>query len=250
MIVVKTPSEIRRMKKACVVSARALGVAKNALEPGVSTLKIESLVKEYILSQGAVPSFLGYRGFPSAVCISINDAVVHGIPSETEILKEGDIVSIDVGAFLDGYHGDNAATFPCGEISEEASRLLQTTESSLYEGIEMAKSKNRVGDISNSIQKFVESRNCSVVKCLVGHGVGKDLHEDPDVPNFGKVGCGPRLKEGLTIAIEPIVNLGSPEVVVLSDGWTIVTEDKSLSAHFEHTVAITADGPIILTVCD
>ena len=196
---------------------------------------------------GARPSFLGYGDFPKSSCISINNVVIHGIPSKKRIIKSGDIVSIDVGACIHGYHGDNAYTFPCGDISPEAQNLLKTTKESLYEGIKKAKIGNRVGDIGSTVEEYVKARGYSVVRDFVGHGVGASLHEDPSVPNYGKPGHGPRLVKGMTIAIEPMVNVGTEKVVILDDNWTTVTADNKLSAHFEHTISITPDGPLILT---
>ena len=250
MIVIKTAREIRQMQDACKLSARALRLAGEAVEPGVSTLEIDTLVRKYIEEQGATPSFLGYGGFPASACISVNNVVIHGIPSKKTILKEGDIVSIDVGAYLNGYHGDNAYTFACGDISKEARALLDTTRESLYEGIKMAVAGNRVGDISAAVQQYTEARSYSVVRDFVGHGVGAKLHEEPSVPNFGTPHRGARLIPGMTLAIEPMINMGKREVKILDDEWTVVTVDGSLSAHFEHTIAITGDGPIIMTLPD
>ena len=247
MIVVKTSREILIMKEAGRISSSALKLAGEAVEPGISTFEIDMLVKKYIESQGASPSFLGYNGFPASTCISLNSTVIHGIPSKNCIIRQGDIVSIDIGACFNGFHGDNAWTFPCGDISKEARNLLDATKESLYKGIKMAKAGNRIGDISNAIQKYAESRSYSVVRQFVGHGVGASLHEDPSVPNFGSAGRGPRLCAGMTIAIEPMVNVGSSEVKILEDDWTTVTVDGKLSAHFEHSVVITKDGPVILT---
>lgn len=250
MIVLKTARELSLMREACKISARALKIAGEAVQPGVSTLEIDTLVRRYIEKQGAVPSFLGYGGFPNSACISVNDTVIHGIPSRKRILKEGDIVSIDVGAYIGGYHGDNAWTFPCGKISSEAQALLDATRESLFIGIEKAQPGNRIGDIGSAVQQYVEDRSYSVVRDFVGHGVGAKLHEEPSVPNFGTPGRGPRLLPGMTIAIEPMINMGSYRVKVLEDEWTTVTVDGSLSAHFEHTIAITPDGPKILTLPD
>ena len=208
------------------------------------------MVRQYIEKEGATPSFLGYGGFPASACISVNNQVIHGIPSKKHVLKEGDIVSIDIGAYYNGYHGDNAWTFPCGEISKEAQALLDATRESLFEGIKMAKAGNRIGDIASAVQQYVEARNYSVVRDFVGHGVGAKLHEDPSVPNFGTPGRGVRLLPGMTIAIEPMINAGTHEVRVLEDQWTTVTADGKLSAHFEHTIAITPEGPQILTLPD
>ncbi|MGN1467006.1 MAG: type I methionyl aminopeptidase [Ruminococcus sp.] len=250
MVVIRTSRELALMKEAGRISANALKVAGNAVEPGVSTLEIDNLVRKYIEKQGATPSFLGYGGFPASACISVNNVVIHGIPSKNCILKEGDIVSVDVGAFIDGFHGDNAYTFPCGKISAEAQALLDATKESLYEGIKVALAGNRIGDIGHAVQKYVEDRSYSVVRDFVGHGVGAKLHEDPAVPNYGTPGRGVRLVPGMTIAIEPMVTAGDYHVKVLDDEWTTVTVDGSLAAHFEHSVAITADGPKILTIPD
>lgn len=247
MIVLKTSRELAIMREAGRISAMALKVAGEAVEPGVSTWEIDRVARKYIESQGAVPSFLGYGGFPASACISVNNVVIHGIPSKRQIIKAGDIVSIDIGAMFEGFHGDNAYTFACGEISAEAQRLLDATRESLYEGIKQATAGNRLGDIGSAVQRYVEARGYSVVRDFVGHGVGAKLHEDPSVPNYGTPGRGVRLLPGMTIAIEPMVNQGRHEVQVQKDGWTTVTRDGKLSAHFEHTVAITPDGPVILT---
>lgn len=246
MVAIKNSRELRAMKEACVISARALQLAGKAIEPGVTTGEVDRIVRRYIESQGAIPSFLGYGGFPASACISINDEVIHGIPGK-RVIKAGDIVSVDVGACLNGFHGDNAATFAAGEISPEAQALMDTTRESLYEGIRAAVAGGRVGDIGAAVQRYVEVRGYSVVRQFVGHGVGTNLHEDPSVPNFGTPGRGPRLLPGMTLAIEPMINAGTGDVRILPDGWTTVTKDGRLSAHFEHTVAITADGPVIMT---
>ena len=247
MIVLKSCHELELMKEAGKISARALKLGGEAVEPGVSTEYIDNLIYKYIVSMGAKPSFLGYGDFPKSSCISINNVVIHGIPSKKRIIKSGDIVSIDVGACIHGYHGDNAYTFPCGDISLEAQNLLKITKESLYEGINKARIGNRIGDISNTVEEYVKARGYSVVRDFVGHGVGASLHEDPSVPNYGKPGHGPRLVKGMTIAIEPMVNVGTEKVVILDDNWTTVTADNKLSAHFEHTISITPDGPLILT---
>lgn len=247
MIVLKTSRELAIMREAGRISAMALKVAGEAVEPGVSTWEIDRVARKYIESQGAVPSFLGYGGFPASACISVNNVVIHGIPSKRQIIKAGDIVSIDIGAMFEGFNGDNAYTFACGEISAEAQRLLDATRESLYEGIKQATAGNRLGDIGSAVQRYVEARGYSVVRDFVGHGVGAKLHEDPSVPNYGTPGRGVRLLPGMTIAIEPMVNQGRHEVQVQKDGWTTVTRDGKLSAHFEHTIAITPDGPVILT---
>ncbi len=248
MIVLKTNRELSLMREACRISAGALRVAGEAVQPGVTTEEIDRIAYEYIIKQGAKPNFLNYNGFPATACISINDEVIHGIPSKKRVIKEGDIVSIDLGAVLDGYNGDNAATFAAGKISPEAERLINTTRESLYKGIAAAVAGGRIGDISSAVQKYCEERGFSVVRDFVGHGIGAKLHEDPSVPNYGTPGRGVRLLPGMTLAIEPMINMGGYEVRQLSDGWTIKTKDGGLSAHFEHTVAITTDGPKILTV--
>ena len=247
MVVLKTARELQLMQHACKISAQALELAGKAVKPGVSTYDIDALIHDFIVGAGAKPSFLGYGGFPASSCISINDEIIHGIPNRKRIIQNGDIVSIDVGAFIDGYHGDNAYTFAAGDISDEAKKLLEATEQSLYEAIKVAVAGNRIGDIGSAVSNYVEDRGFSVVREYVGHGVGRDLHEDPEVPNFGKAGHGVRLVPGMTIAIEPMINAGGKEVKRLDDKWTVVTADHSLSAHFEHTVLITADEPVIMT---
>lgn len=250
MIVLKTKRELDLMREACRISANALRVAGEAVEPGVSTWEIDNVVRKYIQEQGATPSFLGYGGFPASACISVNNVVIHGIPNKKQILKSGDIVSVDVGAFIDGFHGDNAYTFACGDISAEARALLDATEECLYLGIKQAVAGNRIGDIGNAIQSYAEERSYSVVRDFVGHGVGAKLHEDPSVPNYGTAGRGVRLLPGMTIAIEPMITAGNYAVKVLDDDWTTVTVDGSLAAHFEHTIAITPNGPVIMTISD
>lgn len=235
------------MRVACRISAEALQVAGEAVKPGISTWEIDKIAYNYIKKQGAEPNFLNLYGFPATACISINDEVIHGIPSKKRILKEGDIVSIDLGAKIGGYNGDNAATFAVGQISPEAQRLCDTTRESLYKGIEAAVSGGRIGDIGSAVQEYCESRGYGVVREYTGHGVGTSLHEDPEVPNFGTAGRGIRLLPGMTIAIEPMINQGTYRVNQLSDGWTVKTADGKLSAHFEHTIAITDNGPVILT---
>ena len=247
MVSLKTTRELRLMREAGKISQEALLKAGEAVKPGVSTFELDKIVRTTIEKAGAIPSFLGYGGFPASACISVNNVVIHGIPSKKQILKDGDIVSIDVGAAYQGFNGDNAWTFPCGEISMEAQKLLDATRESLFEAIKVAAPGNRVGDIGAAVQRYVEARNYSVVRDFVGHGVGAKLHEDPSVPNYGTPGRGVRLLPGMTIAIEPMVNAGGHEVTVLGDGWTTVTRDGRLSAHFEHTIAITPDGPVILT---
>ena len=247
MIVLKTTRELSLMKEACRISAGALRVAGEAVKPGVSTAEIDRIAYEYIISQGAEPNFLHLYGFPATACISVNDEVIHGIPSKERILKEGDILSIDLGAKKHGFNGDNAATFACGKISAEAQRLIDVTRESLYEAIKVAVPGGRIGDIASCVQRYCEERGFSVVREYTGHGVGKELHEDPAVPNYGTAGRGVRLLPGMTIAIEPMINQGTKAIKRLSDGWTVKTADGKLSAHFENTVAITKDGPVILT---
>ncbi len=248
MIVLKTNRELSLMREACRVAAGALRVAGEAVEPGVTTGEIDALARKYIEKQGAIPTFYNYNGYPATACISINDEVIHGIPSNKRVIKEGDLVSIDLGATLHGYVGDNAATFAAGKISPEAKRLSDTTRESLYEGIKAAVAGGRIGDIGFAISRYCEDRGYSVVRDFTGHGVGTQMHEDPSVPNFGTPGRGVRLLPGMTIAIEPMINQGTADVRRMSDGWTIKTRDGKLSAHFEHTIAITPDGPRILTV--
>ena len=250
MVTIKTARELSKMKDACRISAEALRVAGEAVKPGVTTYEIDTIVRNYIEKQGATPSFLGYGGFPASACISVNNVVIHGIPSKKCVLREGDMVSVDVGAYYEGFHGDNAYTFPCGEVSAKAQALLDATREGLNMGIAQALVGNRIGDIGSAVQKYVEARSYSVVRDFVGHGVGAKLHEDPSVPNYGTPGRGVRLLPGMTIAIEPMINEGTFEVRVLDDKWTTVTKDGKLSAHFEHTVAITPDGPKIMTLCD
>ncbi len=247
MVVLKTSRELELMRDACKISAEALQVAGEAVRPGVSTWEIDKIAHDYIIKQGAEPNFLGLYGFPGTACISINDEVIHGIPSKDRILKEGDIVSIDLGAKIKGYNGDNAATFAVGKISEAAQRLCDTTLESLYKGIEAAVAGGRVGDIGHAVQEYCESRGYGVIREYEGHGVGTKLHEDPGVPNFGTAGRGIRLLPGMTIAIEPMIAEGSYKIKQLSDGWTVKTADGKLAAHFEHTIAITDNGPVILT---
>jgi len=247
MIVLKTGRELKIMREACRISAGALQTAGKAVEPGITTAELDKLAEEYILSHGGKPNFKNYQGYPATACISINNEVIHGIPSSKRKLQQGDIVSIDLGAEFEGYHGDNAATFACGDVSDAAKRLMDITEQSLYKGIAAAVSGGRIGDIGFAVQNFVEANGYSVVRQFVGHGIGNKLHEEPEVPNFGTAGRGIRLMPGMTLAIEPMVNAGGSDVKILPDGWTVLTRDGSLSAHFEHTVVITADGPKILT---
>ena len=246
MISIKTPREIELMR----VAGEIVGDTHKHLIPylkeGITTKKIDSLAREYIISRGATPSCYHYDGYPGNICISVNDEVVHGIPGNRK-LKNGDIVTLDICACYKGYHGDSAWTYPIGKISEEKQYLLEHTEKALFEGLKEVKSGARIGDIGASVQKYAESHNLGVVKELVGHGIGNNLHEDPDVPNYGKKGTGPLLKEGMVIAVEPMLNLGTADIYLLDDDWTVVTADQEPSAHFEHTVLITKDGYEILT---
>ena len=248
MVVLKTSRELGIMKEACRISAGALQTVGNAVEPGITTAELDALAEKYIRSLGGEPNFKNYHGYPATACISINNEVIHGIPSGKRVLKAGDIVSVDLGARFNGYNGDNAATFACGDVSAEAKRLMQTTKDALYEGIKATTAGSRIGDISNAVQRTVEAAGFSVVRQYVGHGIGTQLHEAPEVPNFGTAGRGIRLLPGMTLAIEPMVNAGGFDVKVLPDGWTVLTKDGSLSAHFEHTIVITPDGPKIMTV--
>ena len=237
------------MRQACKITAAARALAGEMVRPGVSTKQIDKAVHDFIVQQGAKPSFLHYGGFPASVCISVNNTVIHGIPSG-RVLREGDIVSVDVGAYFRGFHGDCAATYPCGKISPEAQKLIDVTRQSFFEGLKFAKQGNRITDISHAIQTYVESNGYSVVRDFVGHGVGAQLHEEPEVRNFGAPGHGPRMLKGMTLAIEPMVNQGTYDVVVLKDKWTTVTADGKLSAHYENTVLITDGEPEILTVTE
>jgi methionyl aminopeptidase len=247
MIVLKTARELELIRKACIISAEALQVAGEAVRPGVTTWEIDKIAYDYIKKQGAEPNFLHLYDFPATACISINDEVIHGIPSKKRVIKEGDIVSIDLGAKVDGYNGDNAATFAAGKISENAKRLCDVTEKSLYLGIEQALAGNRLGDIGYAVQSYCEENGYGVIREYTGHGVGAKLHEDPSVPNFGTPGRGARLLPGMVIAIEPMITEGSRAIKQLPDGWTVKTKDGKLAAHFEHTIAITPNGPKILT---
>ncbi len=247
MIILKSENEIALMREAGRVVAVVLMELSQKVKPGISTAKLDAWAEEIILKHNAIPTFKGYNGFPASITTSINDELVHGIPSSNVILKEGDIISLDCGATLKGWVGDAAVTVPVGEISDEAKKLLEITEKALYVGIEQAKVGNRSGDISAAIQAFVEKHNYGVVRNYTGHGVGRNMHEDPQVPNYGKKRRGVPLKKGMTIALEPMVNLGSPRTKVLDDNWTVVSEDGKLTAHFEHSIAITNSDPLILT---
>ena len=248
MIIIKNSEQIALMKKAGQITAEALLLARDLVRPGISTKEIDTKMHAFITKCGATPSFLGYGGFPGSACISINDEVIHGIPSANRILNEGDIVKIDVGARYRGYNGDSARTFPVGKVSDEALRLISVTEQSFYEAMKFAKAGNRIGDIGSAVESFVISNGFSVVREYVGHGVGAELHEDPSVPNYGKAGKGVRLYPGMTLAIEPMVNAGVEGVKVLKDGWTVKTLDGKLSAHYENSILITEEDPIMLTV--
>ena len=249
MIAIKNERELEAMRQACKITAAARALAGDMVRPGVSTKAIDQAVHDFIVHQGAKPSFLNYNGYPASACISVNSVVIHGIP-DGRVLQEGDIVSVDVGAYFRGFHGDCAATYPCGKISPEAQRLIDVTRESFFQGLKQAKQGNRVSDISHAIQTYVESNGYSVVRDFVGHGVGAQLHEEPEVRNFGAPGHGPRLLRGMTLAIEPMVNEGNYPVVVLKDKWTTVTADGKLSAHYENTVLITDGEPEILTVTE
>ena len=249
MIAIKNERELALMRQACKITAAARALAGEMVRPGVTTKQIDKAVHDYIVSQGAKPSFLNYNGYPASACISVNETVIHGIPGGYT-LRDGDIVSIDVGAYYKGFHGDCAATFACGAISPDAQKLIGVTKQSFFEGIRFARRGHRVSDISHAIQTYVESNGFSVVRSFVGHGVGAQLHEEPEVPNFGAAGRGPRMLPGMTLAIEPMVNVGTHEVRVLRDGWTVVTTDGKLSAHYENTVLITDGEPEILTVAE
>lgn len=247
MISVKSKSELEKMRRAGIIAGNALHFGGQSIKAGMTTYELDKIIENYIVKNGAKPSFKGYGGFPAAACISINDQVIHGIPSKKVRIQEGDIVSIDVGAYIDGFHGDTAYTFAVGKISEDAQRLLRVTEESLYKGIEQAIAGNRIGDVGHAIEEHCTAFGYGVVRKYIGHGVGRNLHESPEVPNYGKPGHGPRLVAGMTIAIEPMINAVGEDVKVLPDGWTVLTKSGSLSAHFEHTVAVTPDGPVLLT---
>ena len=246
MITLKSSHEIQLMRRAGSITAAARALAGAMVKPGVSTKEIDKAVEQFIRKEGAVPSFLGYHGYPGSSCISVNDEVIHGIPGN-RVLQDGDIVSVDVGAFIGGFHGDCAATFPCGQVSQEALDLIQVTRESFFYGIKQAKEGKRVQDISAAIQSYVEERGYSIVREFVGHGIGTQMHESPEIPNYGTAGRGARLLRGMTLAIEPMVNAGKAPVMQLSDGWTVKTQDGKLSAHYENTVLITDGEPEILT---
>ena len=247
MVQIKNSEQLACMRKAGRITGEAILVAREYIKEGVSTKQLDTIIRNYIEKCGAKPSFLGYGGFPGSACISINNEVIHGIPSAKRFLKEGDIVKIDVGAYIGGFHGDSANTFGVGKISEEAEKLIAVTRESFFRGVRMAAKGKRVGDIGSEICGYAEGLGYGVVRKFVGHGVGHELHEDPEIPNFGTAGRGARLYPGMTVAIEPMINVGTRDVKVLDDGWTVITADGSLSAHYEHTVAITDGEPILLT---
>ena len=250
MISIKNSEQLKLMRLAGRITAEALAVAEEAIRPGMTTKELDNKIKRYIEKCGATPTFLGYNGFPGSACISINDEVIHGIPSDKVIIKEGDIVKVDVGARFRGYNGDSARTFAVGKVSDEALRLISVTKQSFYEAMKVARPGNRIGDIGHAVESFVISNGFSVVKEFTGHGIGAELHEDPSIPNFGNAGRGARLYPGMTLAIEPMVNAGREEVKVRKDGWTVVTLDGKLSAHYENTLLITDQDPVILTKFD
>lgn len=250
MIQIKNSSQIAAMQEAGRITGEALLAVREHVKEGVSTKELDDVIRHYIERAGAKPSFLGYGGFPASACISINDEVIHGIPSKKRFLEEGDIVKIDVGAFYKGFHGDSARTIPVGKVSEEAKRLIEVTRNSFFEGVKMLSAGNRIGDVGAAIEACVLKDGFSVVRKYIGHGIGHALHESPDVPNYGTPGRGVRICNGMTVAIEPMVNIGAPEVYELSDGWTVKTVDHSLSAHYENTVAVTSEGVLITTLVD
>ena len=246
MITLKSPHEIELMRRAGKITAAARAVARDMVKPGVTTAQIDKAVFQFIKEQGAIPSFLHYNGYPASVCVSVNDEIIHGIPGK-RVLQEGDIVSVDVGAFIGGFHGDCAGTYPCGQVSDEALRLIRVTQQSFFEGIKYAREGYRMSDISAAVQAYVEANGFSVVREYVGHGIGRQMHEAPEVPNYGKPGHGPRLLRGMTIAVEPMVNGGSAAIKQMPDGWTVRTADGKNAAHYENTVLITAGEPELLT---
>lgn len=247
MITLKSAREIELMRRAGKITAAARALAGEMVKPGVTTQEIDKAVYRFIRSQGAEPSFLNYNGYPASICISVNDEIIHGIPGK-RVLKEGDIVSVDVGAFIGGYHGDCAATYACGKISDEAQRLIDVTKQSFFEGIRYAREGGRLSDVSHAIQEYVEANGFSVVREYVGHGIGRNMHESPEVPNFGLPGHGPKLLRGMTLAVEPMVNAGTAAIKQMSDGWTVKTRDGKYAAHYENTILITPDEPELLTV--
>jgi methionyl aminopeptidase len=249
MIILKSSREIGLMRDAGKIVAETLVEIQKNVEPGISTLELDRIAEKYIRSAGAVPSFKGYAGFPASICASVNEEVVHGIPCRQKILKDGDIVSIDIGAVINGFHGDAAKTFPVGKVEAETMRLLEITEQALHRAIAKAEAGRRLGDVSHAVQSYAEKYGCGVVRDYVGHGIGKRMHEEPQIPNYGSAGRGPRLKSGMALAIEPMLNLGTHEVIKLKDNWTVITKDRKPSAHFEHTIAIIDGKPEIMTKC-
>ena len=247
MIIIKNSEQLQLMRQAGKITAEALMVARDEIRPGMTTKELDTKIRHFIEKCGATPTFLGYNGFPGSACISLNDEVIHGIPSDKVIIKEGDIVKVDVGARFRGYNGDSARTFPVGKVSDEALRLISVTEKSFYEAMKVAKAGNRIGDLGHAVENFVISNGFTVVKEFTGHGVGAELHEDPSIPNYGRAGRGARLYPGMTLAIEPMVNAGVDRIKVRKDGWTVVTADGKLSAHYENSIAITESDPVILT---
>lgn len=246
MITLKSPHEIEAMRLAGKITAAARALAREMVKPGVTTQQIDKAVYHFIKSQGAIPSFLHYNGYPASACVSVNDEIIHGIPGP-RVLKEGDIVSVDVGAYIGGYHGDCAGTYPCGQVSDEALRLIRVTQDSFFEGLKYAREGYRLSDISAAVQKYVEANGYSVVREYVGHGIGRNMHEAPEIPNYGKPGHGPRLLRGMTIAVEPMVNEGTAAIRQMPDGWTVRTADGKNAAHYENTILITAGDPELLT---
>ena len=246
MITLKSAHEIEAMRLAGKITAAARALAREMVKPGVTTQQIDKAVFHFIREQGAIPSFLHYNGYPASVCISVNDEIIHGIPSK-RVLREGDIVSVDVGAYIGGYHGDCAGTYPCGQVSDEALRLIRVTQDSFFEGLKFAREGYRLSDISHAVQTFVEANGYSVVREYVGHGIGRNMHEAPEVPNYGKPGHGPRLLRGMTLAVEPMVNAGTAAIKQMPDGWTVKTADGKYAAHYENTILITAGDPELLT---
>ncbi len=246
MITLKSPHEIEAMRLAGKITAAARALAREMVKPGVTTQQIDKAVYHFIKSQGAIPSFLHYNGYPASVCVSVNDEIIHGIPG-SRVLQEGDIVSVDVGAYIGGYHGDCAGTYPCGQVSDEALRLIRVTQESFFEGLKYAREGYRLSDISAAVQKYVEANGYSVVREYVGHGIGRNMHEAPEIPNYGKPGHGPRLLRGMTIAVEPMVNEGTAAIRQMPDGWTVRTADGKNAAHYENTILITAGDPELLT---
>ena len=246
MITLKSAHEIELMRRAGKITAAARALARSMVKPGVTTQQIDKAVFDFIKAQGATPSFLHYNGYPASVCVSVNDEIIHGIPGK-RVLQEGDIVSVDVGAYIGGFHGDCAGTYPCGQVSDEAMRLIRVTQQSFFEGIKFAREGYRLSDISHAVQEYVEAQGFSIVREYVGHGIGRNMHEAPEVPNYGKPGHGPRLLRGMTIAVEPMVNAGSAAIMQMADGWTVKTADGKYAAHYENTILITAGEPELLT---